>query len=58
MMEIVEGVKEGEQVVVAGQQNLFENAKVQIQSPIKSPDPAAESDKSIVNNQQSTAGNK
>lgn len=36
MMEIVQGVKEGEQVVVTGQQNLFEKAKVQIQSGVGS----------------------
>lgn len=48
MMEIVEGVKEGDQVVVTGQQNLFENAKVQIQSP-------AASDKSAVGSREPEA---
>ncbi|MBM4140869.1 MAG: efflux RND transporter periplasmic adaptor subunit [Nitrospira sp.] len=50
MMEIVEGVKEGDQVVVTGQQNLFEKAKVQIQLP-------AASDKSAVSSQQPTVDN-
>lgn len=36
MMEIVEGVKEGDQVVVTGQHNLFEKAKVQVQSGVGS----------------------
>ena len=34
--EIIEGLKEGEQVVVVGQQNLFEGAKVKIQSTVLS----------------------
>ncbi|MDH5201788.1 MAG: efflux RND transporter periplasmic adaptor subunit [Nitrospirota bacterium] len=51
MMEIVEGVKEGDQVVVTGQQNLFENAKVQIQSP-------AASDKSAVGSRETEAKSK
>ncbi|MBA4348604.1 MAG: hypothetical protein C0415_01250 [Thermodesulfovibrio sp.] len=53
MMEIVEGVKEGEQVVVAGQQNLFEKAKVQIQSPLKSPESSGDSRQSTVNDSKS-----
>jgi hypothetical protein len=51
MMEIVEGVKEGDQVVVTGQQNLFEKAKVQIQS-------ATKSQESGVVSQESKQGNK
>jgi RND family efflux transporter MFP subunit len=42
MMEIVEGLKEGESVVTVGQQNLFEGAKVAIQSPVSSPQSAVE----------------
>jgi RND family efflux transporter MFP subunit len=37
MIGIEEGVKESELVVTVGQQNLFENAKVTIQSPVGSP---------------------
>lgn len=51
MMEIVEGVKEGDQIVVTGQQNLFEKAKVQIQS-------ATKSQESGVVSQESKQGNK
>lgn len=51
MMEIVEGVKEGDQVVVTGQQNLFDKAKVQIQS-------ATKSQESGVVSQESKQGNK
>jgi hypothetical protein len=32
MMGIMEGLKEGELVVTVGQQNLFENAKVNVAS--------------------------
>jgi RND family efflux transporter MFP subunit len=37
MMGIEEGLKEGELVVTVGQQNLFENAKVNTQSSVGSP---------------------
>jgi RND family efflux transporter MFP subunit len=40
IMEIVEGLKERESVVTVGQQNLFEGAKVTIQSPVGSPQSA------------------
>jgi len=65
MMEIVEGVKEGDQVVVTGQQNLFEKAKVQIQSPaatdksaVSSQQPTVDNSKSGVVSQESKQGNK
>jgi multidrug efflux pump subunit AcrA (membrane-fusion protein) len=35
-VEVLSGVKEGEQVVVAGHQNLSESAKVRIAQPAKS----------------------
>jgi len=42
VMEIIEGVKEGERVVVVGQQNLSEGAKVAVkeQSSSEGPRPA------------------
>ncbi len=40
MMGIMEGLKEGELVVTVGQQGLFENAKVNIQSIVSSPQSA------------------
>lgn len=65
MMEIVEGVKEGDQVVVTGQQNLFEKAKVQIQLPaagdksaVSSQQPTVDNSKSGVVSQESKQGNK
>ena len=39
-------VKEGDQIVVTGQQNLFEKAKVQIQSATKSQESGVESQES------------